>query len=283
MEDKELEALNAILAEGRNEQPSQEQEQNQEVPQEGTPQEEMQQGQEPQGQGQENKTEINIDDLDLSSLGITADTENEQQGQEQESQHQQNDPATQEILKKLDSMQGQNKDTQDPATQEINEEELGPLRELAEKMQRAGLIQGMSDEDRQLLEEAKSMKERLELEDQSRAEIEEHQSKVAALDDFNTKLERTIPNYDSDLMKKTVADIAQKHPQAAEEILNNPMQLLQLWEQLGVKAQPKQQDTNVISSNTKQPTMQNDNLDKKVKSGEASEEEEAMWLLNSFQ
>jgi hypothetical protein len=270
METEELEAMNDILSHGNTANTEENNQENTQVNEEN-----IQQNSEVQTE--ENEQEFDINSLDLSHLGITQSNEENTQVNEQSNQNNDNS-SIQEIIKRLDSMQEQN--SQDEGS---NDEEIGALKELAEKLQNSGLIQGVSEEDRALMKEIKEFKEKQEQEEQIKQEQIEYENKVSALDSFSANLEKTVPGYDSKFMQKVVGDIVSTHPETAEKILNNPMELLTLWQQVGQKAQPSTTKTNVISSNSKTTADTGNNIEDKIKNGTASEQEEAMWLLKSFQ
>jgi len=273
MENEELKAMNDILSHGNTANTEENNQENTQVNEEN-----IQQNSEVQTD--ENEQGFDINSLDLSHLGITQAIEENRQANEQSNQNNDNS-SIQEIIKRLDSMQEQN--SQDEGSNDANDEEIGALKELAEKLQNSGLIQGVSEEDRALMKEIKQFKEKQEQEEQIKQEQIEYENKVSALDSFSANLEKTVPGYDSKFMQKVVGDIVSTHPETAEKILNNPMELLTLWQQVGQKAQPSTTKTNVISSNSKTTADTGNNIEDKIKNGTASEQEEAMWLLKSFQ
>lgn len=221
--------------------------------------------------------ELDLNDFDLSFLGVENETPNQEQQEVIETapvQEEQEKPnEMQEILKRLDSIQNQEEVTADS-------EELTGLKELAQKMQDAGLFPSMSEEDKQLLQDAKVMRDNLKADQDYHQQVEAHNVKVNELEAVSSELEKSIPGYSSEFMQKVVSNIAAKNPEAAQKILNNPMQLLTLWSKVGAKAQPSTKPTNVITSNRTQ-TVSTTDLDQKVKDGSASEYEEARWLMDS--
>ncbi len=228
---------------------------------------------------EEDNQEFDINSLDLSHLGITTNSNDNVVA----TTNSENDPML-EIMKRLDTLQNSNQNQNSNDNDVLNDEELAPLKELADKLLKAGLIpSGLSEEDRQLLKDAKEIKARFEQEESIKQEQAEFENKINALDTFSQNLEKTIPGYDSKFMQKVVGDIVSTHPETAEKILNNPMELLTLWQQVGQKAQPSTTKTNVISSNSKTTADTGNNIEDKIKNGTASEQEEAMWLLKSFQ
>lgn len=284
MEDNELEAMKDILGNGTQQEEVVEPTQPTVEPtvQEQEPQVTDIDVAESQEESNTNENDIDLSGIDLSFLGVQEEQQptinNEVAAPQQ--QVQENNPL-QDIISRLDSIQNGTQ-ANGGESNALSEEELAPLKELADKMQNAGLIQGVSEEDRALLQEVKDFKERMSQQEQIQQEQIEYDNKINALDDFSANLEKTIPGYDSSFMQKVVGDIAQKHPEAAQRILDNPMQLLTLWQQVGQNAQPKQEQTNVISSKSKTVNQDTKSLDQKVANGEADENEEALWILNSF-
>ncbi len=224
--------------------------------------------------------EINLNDYDLTFLGV----ENNEEIKDPNNQAPEviKTPAPnveekpnqmQEILNRLDSFQKQDE------TQEDNEE-LAGLKELAKKLQDAGLFpSAISKEQEELLKNAQTIQDNMKEEQEYQQEVEVHNEKVNALEEFSNSLETSIPGYSSALMGKVVANIAATNPEAAQKILNNPMQLLTLWGKVGAKAQPSTQPTNIITNNASQTNVSSD-LEQKVMNGSASAAEEAQWLMN---
>lgn len=223
--------------------------------------------------------EINLNDYDLTFLGV----ENNEEIKDPNNQAPEviKTPAPnveekpnqmQEILNRLDTFQKQDE------TQEDNEE-LAGLKELAKKMQDAGLFPAMSKEQEELLKNAQTIQDNMKEEQEYQQEVEVHNEKVNALEEFSNSLETSIPGYSSALMGKVVANIAATNPEAAQKILNNPMQLLTLWGKVGAKAQPSTKPTNIITNNASQTNVSSD-LEQKVMNGSASAAEEAQWLMN---
>lgn len=178
----------------------------------------------------------------------------------------------QQILERLDNRQ---------EDQELQEDEVSALSELATKMQKAGLLpNGLSEEDKQLLQEAKSMRDEIKQQREAQQQQVEFQSKIDSIDSYSKQLEELIPGYSTPFMMNIVAKINQTNPQAGQQILNNPAMLTSIWKQYGSKAQPQQQNTNIIATNNSQTVSHND-LFEKVRSGKASEADE-LELLRSM-
>ncbi len=162
---------------------------------------------------------------------------------------------------------------------QVDQEELAALSVLAEKFQKAGLLpKGLSDEDKQLLEEAKAMRDEIKQQKEMQAQQVEFNNKISAIDSYSKQLESLIPGYSTPFMQKLVAQITQQNPQAGQQILNNPLMLTQLWATYGHKSQPKQQSTNIISNGSSQ--VGNTDLFEKVKSGQGSIDDEARLLAS---
>ena len=206
--------------------------------------------------------EVDLSEIDLSFLGVENEaTASEEQTQEVNPSVQEQQPnEMQEVLNRSDQMQKPNEQ------QEIPPEEMTALTELVGKLQGAGLIpQGMSEEDRTLLTEVKKMNDSFKEQEQYNEAVQVHQGKITTLENFSKTLETTIPGYDSKFMQNVVVQINQKNPEAAQKILDNPSELLELWAKVGAKSQPSQVQTNVISSNGNQQTNTNTGLEEKVR------------------
>lgn len=161
----------------------------------------------------------------------------------------------------------------------IDQEELSALSALTEKLQKAGLLpKGMSEEDKQILQDAKTMRDEIKQQREQQAQQIEFGNKVGAIDSYSKQLESLIPGYNTEFMINIVSQISQKNPQAGQQILNNPAMLTQLWATYGAKAQPKQQQTNVISNGSSQ--VGKTDLFEKVKGGNASIDDEARYLAS---
>ena len=161
----------------------------------------------------------------------------------------------------------------------IDQEELSALSALTEKLQKAGLLpKGMSEEDKQILQDAKTMRDEIKQQREQQVQQVEYTNKVNAIDTYSKQLSELIPGYDNNLMINIVSQISQKNPQAGQQILNNPAMLTQLWATYGAKAQPKQQQTNVISNGSSQ--VGRTDLFEKVKGGNASIDDEARYLAS---
>ena len=224
--------------------------------------------------------EINLNDYDLTFLGV----ENNEEIKDPNNQAPEviKTPAPnveekpnqmQEILNRLDSFQKQDE------TQEDNEEQAG-LKELAKKLLDVGLFpSAMSKEQEELLKNAQTIQDNMKEEQEYQQEVAAHNEKVSALGEFSKSLEISIPGYSSEFMQKVVYDINATNPEAAQKILNNPMQLLTLWGKVGAKAQPSTKPTNIITNNASQTNVSSD-LEQKVMNGSASAAEEAQWLMN---
>lgn len=161
----------------------------------------------------------------------------------------------------------------------IDQEELSALSALTEKLQKAGLLpKGMSEEDKQILQDAKTMRDEIKQQREQQAQQIEFGNKVGAIDSYSKQLESLIPGYNTEFMINIVSQISQKNPQVGQQILNNPAMLTQLWAAYGAKAQPKQQQTNVISNGSSQ--VGKTDLFEKVKGGNASIDDEARYLAS---
>lgn len=162
---------------------------------------------------------------------------------------------------------------------QIDQEEMTALSVLTEKLQKAGLLpKGLSEEERTLLQEAKAMRDEIKQQKEIQAQQVEFTNKVNAIDTYSKQLVSLIPGYNTEFMISLVSQISQQNPQAGQQILNNPAMLTQLWANYGHKSQPKQQQTNVISSNGVNSSAGRGDLLDKVRSGNASIDEEANFL-----
>jgi len=215
--------------------------------------------------------ELSIPDVDMEDFGITnVEPSNAQVEQNQNLSNQ--ELLLAQILQKLDS-----KEQQPQQNSLVEDENLPMLNELATRLKTAGLLpNGLSPEDKELLNEVKAIKD--EIEQQKQAQIAQAQlnSKIDAIDNFNKELESTIPNYNTSFMVSLVKKITDQNPHAGEQILNNPAMLISLWNKYGAVAVPQKPKTNaVLNSSNKANNITNTSaLFDKVKSGTASEEEE---------
>ena len=224
---------------------------------------------------------FDIGDIDMTMFGLlneplapvvpqTAPIIPEQAQPTQITQEQQQAQMIQDIYNKLNNP-NQNE-------QQIEPEELTALSALTEKLQKAGLLpKGLSDEDKTLLQEAKAMRDEIKQQKEQQAQQMEFNNKVNAIDSYSKQLEELIPGYNTEFMISLVSKISQQNAQAGQQILNNPAMLTQLWATYGHKSQPKQQQTNVISSNSGSQVGRVD-LFEKVKAGNASIDDEARYL-----
>lgn len=230
---------------------------------------------------EQNDFNINLDEIDMSMFGnfesqVNQNIQNQQiQQQVQQTQMQEQNPTTQlleQLLEKLNNNQNQT----------IPDEDTEALSLLATKMQKAGLLpSGISEEDKQLLQEIKAVKDEINQQKEIQKQQVEHQNKISAIDNFSKELEQTIPNYNNDFMIQLVSKIAQQNPQAGQQILNNPAMLISLWNRYGAKAQPKVQQTNILSSNGSGSNNVNTNeLFERVKTGKATQDEELRLIAS---
>lgn len=230
---------------------------------------------------EQNDFNINLDEIDMSMFGnfeeqVNQNIQNQQiQQQVQQTQMQEQNPTTQlleQLLEKLNNNQNQT----------LPDEDTEALSLLATKMQKAGLLpSGISEEDKQLLQEIKAMKDEINQQKEIQKQQVEHQNKISAIDNFSKELEQTIPNYNNDFMIQLVSKIAQQNPQAGQQILNNPAMLISLWNRYGAKAQPKVQQTNILSSNGSGSNNVNTNeLFERVKTGKATQDEELRLIAS---
>lgn len=231
----------------------------------------------PQGQDT-NDFSINPDDIDMSMFGnyeneqVISVVPQQQQTQPQGQDVNPKDEIMQQILNKLNS-NNQNETVQN--------EEIEILSQLASKMQKAGLLpNGLSEEDKQLLQDAKAMRDEIKQQKEAYQQQLQHQNKISAIDSFSKELEQTIPSYNNNFMINLVSQISNKNPQAGQQILNNPAMLITLWNKYGAKAQPKQQSTNVLSNGGGSPNINSNELFEKVKTGKATEDEELRLIAS---
>lgn len=216
---------------------------------------------------------INLDDLDMSMFGL----ENAVR-QEQQVQPQQVDPNTLLMQQMMERIEALNNPQQH---QQPTDDELAPLRELAERMQQAGLLpKGLNEEHEALLQEVKSLRDEIKQQKEQQQQLQEFQTKINGIDSFSKELEQVIPNYNSEFMINLVAQINAKDPRAGHQILNNPAMLISLWGKYGAKSQPRQQATNVLSTNgnNNNNITSTEELFNKVKSGKGTEEDELRLL-----
>lgn len=230
---------------------------------------------------EQNDFNINLDEIDMSMFGnfesqVNQNIQNQQiQQQVQQTQMQEQNPTTQlleQLLEKLNNNQNQT----------LPDEDTEALSLLATKMQKAGLLpSGISEEDKQLLQEIKAMKDEINQQKEIQKQQVEHQNKISAIDNFSKELEQTIPNYNNDFMIQLVSKITQQNPQAGQQILNNPAMLISLWNKYGAKAQPKVQQTNILTSNGSSSNNVNTNeLFERVKTGKATQDEELRLIAS---
>ncbi|WP_323669140.1 hypothetical protein [Aliarcobacter butzleri] len=236
--------------------------------------------QQPTQPQEQNDFNINLDEIDMSMFGnfeeqVNQNIQNQQPQQVQQTQMQEQNPTTQlleQLLEKLNNNQNQT----------LPDEDTEALSLLATKMQKAGLLpSGISEEDKQLLQEIKAMKDEINQQKEIQKQQVEHQNKISAIDNFSKELEQTIPNYNNDFMIQLVSKIAQQNPQAGQQILNNPAMLISLWNRYGAKAQPKVQQTNILTSNGSSSNNVNTNeLFERVKTGKATQDEELRLIAS---
>lgn len=224
---------------------------------------------------QESGIEINLDDLDMSMFGIENAVSQIPEAQ-QATQPQildQNTLLMQQMMERIESLQN-------PQQQQPTDDELAPLRELAEKMQQAGLLpKGLDKEHEELLQEVKTLRDEIKQQKEQQQQMQEFQSKISGIDAFSKELEQVIPNYNTEFMVNLVAQITSKDARAGQQILNNPAMLISLWSKYGAKSQPKQQNTNVLSTNGNNNNItSSQELFEKVKSGKGTEADELRLL-----
>ena len=224
---------------------------------------------------QESGIEINLDDLDMSMFGIENAVSQIPEAQ-QATQTQildQNTLLMQQMMERIESLQN-------PQQQQPTDDELAPLRELAEKMQQAGLLpKGLDKEHEELLQEVKTLRDEIKQQKEQQQQMQEFQSKISGIDAFSKELEQVIPNYNTEFMVNLVAHITSKDARAGQQILNNPSMLISLWSKYGAKSQPKQQNTNVLSTNGNNNNItSSQELFDKVKSGKGTEADELRLL-----
>lgn len=234
---------------------------------------------ETQPQQENNQEGFSLDNIDLSFLGM--ETTEQTPTTEQSEQLQQEDTVLQQVLEKLNSMTSeQEQRTQLPDG--MGAEQAEALTELFSGLKALGLIpenNGLSEEDRQLLNNAKEMQENFNQQKQLQEAQQEHETKLNALDSFSKELEGVIPGYSSETVQQIVASIHKQDPEKAWKIFNNPSLLVQVWNQIGVKSQPQQQPSNVLSTNSSQSSSLSA-LEEKVNNGTATEAEEAKYLAS---
>ena len=131
---------------------------------------------------------INLDDLDMSMFGLENAV-----NQEQQVQPQQVDPNTllmQQIMGRIEALNNPQQH------QQSTDDELAPLRELAERMQQAGLLpKGLNEEHEALLQEVKSLRDEIKQQKEQQQQLQEFQTKINGIDSFSKELEQVIPNY----------------------------------------------------------------------------------------
>ncbi len=221
---------------------------------------------------------VNLDEVDLSWLGIDTQEQQETTIKSETVQQEQQPDINQQLLDAINKINQPSNKQQE----QMSEEDAATV-ELFNRFKALGLIpenNGLSDEDKQLLQDAKRMNESFKQQEQYQQQVQEHNTKLTALGDFSKQLETAIPGYSTELMQKVVGDIHAKNPEAALRIFNDPKLLITLWGKVGAKSQPQQTQSNVISPNGQQ-NRQMQELEQKVKNGTATEQDEAMWLMNS--
>jgi hypothetical protein len=233
-------------------------------------------------QAPEENNQVDLSGVDLSDFGIPNTPEENTTPNIEENiapvvaEVNSNPEPTQmeEVLNKLNQLQtpGENKPAQMTA-----EEEAG-VKELFNRFEQLGLIpKGMSEEDRTLMDSMKEMKETQDAQVAETARVEEFNTQVSAIETFSKSLETSIPGYDSKFMAQVITQINTANPAKGKEILENPTMLLDVWAKIGAKAQPQQQQTNVINGGGQRNNNDAD-LTNKVFSGKATEVEEGMLL-----
>ena len=221
----------------------------------------------------DNNEPFDIGDIDMSMFGITEQpvTPIVQAQPQVITQEQQQAQMIQDIYNKLNNPEVK--------ADAIEPEELTALSALTEKLQKAGLLpSGLSEEDKTLLQEAKAMRDEIKQSRELQQQQAEFTAKVNSIDEYSKTLEGLIPGYDTSFMINVVSQISKQNPQAGQQILNNPAMLTQLWAKYGAKAQPKQQQTNVISNGSSQ--VGRGDLLEKVRSGNGTPDDEARLLAS---
>ena len=241
-------------------------------------QEQAQTTQEQSGTNEQTQSgiEFNLDDLDMSMFGLEAVNQEQQVQQTQTPQANNNELLMQQMLEKIEALNNPQ------VQQQTTEDELAPLRELAERMQQAGLLpKGLNKEHEELLQEVKTLRDEIKQQKDMQQQQAEYQNKINSIDAFSKELEQVIPNYNTEFMINLVAQITSKDARAGQQILNNPSMLISLWGKYGVKSQPKQQNTNVLSTNSSNNNItSSQELFDKVKSGKASDDEELRLIAS---
>ena len=217
---------------------------------------------------------INIDDLDMSMFGLEDAVNQDAQQQVQPQQADSNTLLMQQMMERIESLQNPQQQ------QTVADDDIAPLRELAERMQQAGLLpKGLNEEHEALLQEVKSLRDEIKQQKEQQQQVQEFQSKISGIDAFSKELEQVIPNYNTEFMINLVGQITNKDPRAGQQILNNPSMLISLWAKYGAKSQPKQQQSNVLSTNGNGNIINtSQELFEKVKSGRGTEEDELRLL-----
>jgi hypothetical protein len=222
----------------------------------------------------DNNEPFDIGDIDMSMFGITEQPviPTIQTQPQMITQEQQQAQMIQDIYNKLNNPNTSENDVIEP-------EELSALSALTEKLQKAGLLpSGLSEEDKTLLQEAKAMRDEIKQNREIQQQQAEFTAKVNSIDEYSKTLEGLIPGYDTSFMINVVSQISKQNPQAGQQILNNPAMLTQLWAKYGAKAQPRQQQTNVISNGSSQ--VGRGDLLEKVRSGNGTPDDEARLLAS---
>jgi len=226
-------------------------------------------------QEQQSGVEFNFDDIDMSMFGLENAVNQDAQQQVQPQQVDSNTLLMQQIVERIEALQNPQQH------QQSTDDDIAPLKELAERMQQAGLLpKGLTEEHESLLQEVKSLRDEVKQQREAQHQQAEYQNKINSVDAFSKELEQVIPNYNPDFMISLVTQISSNDPRAGEQILNNPAMLITLWNKYGAKAQPKQQQTNVLSSSNRNNTSNSHDLFEKVKTGAATEDEELRLIAS---
>lgn len=216
---------------------------------------------------------FNLDEIDMSMFGLENVVNQEPQQQVQQQPIDVNTLLMQQMMNRIESLQN-------PQQQQLTDDELAPLKELAERMQQAGLLpKGLDKEHEELLQEVKILRDEIKQQKEQQLQVQEFQAKINNIDAFSAELEQVIPNYNKEFMVNLVSQITSKDARAGQQILNNPSMLISLWSKYGAKAQPKQQNTNVLSSNGNNNNITtSQELFERVKSGKGTEADELRLL-----
>jgi len=218
--------------------------------------------------------DLNLDNVDLSFLGINqvaqTQDENTQGNAKDETQGKDEINEIKEMISGLSDNKHQ---------EQIPLEEAQAITELFDKFKQLGLINdnGLSKEDKELLKDTKEINKSFKQQEEEQKAYFEHQTKLEALKDFDKQLSQIVPGYDSKFMQKVIGDIHKTNPEAGMRILNNPSLLINLWNEIGAKAQPSNKNQNVINT-TGQSNNSLAQLEQKVNDGTATEYEEAQFI-----